>query len=56
MGYEAYRKRLIETGRYRGAEQDKWPDLREKMRKEKDAARAGKEKKSGADDRARRSA
>ena len=39
LGYEAYKQKLIRTGLYRRAENDPWPELREKMRAEKDARR-----------------
>lgn len=37
LGYEAYKQKLIRTGLYRRAENDPWPELRDKMRAEKDA-------------------
>ncbi|MFB3828290.1 MAG: beta-galactosidase [Bryobacteraceae bacterium] len=39
LGYEAYKQKLIRTGLYRRAEDDPWPELRDKMRAEKDARR-----------------
>ncbi|MDP2998575.1 MAG: hypothetical protein Q8N47_13900 [Bryobacterales bacterium] len=37
LGYEVYKRKLVRTGLYRHAENDPWPELRDKMRAEKDA-------------------
>lgn len=40
LGYEAYKQKLIREGGYRRAEDDRWPELQEKMRAAKDARKA----------------
>ena len=40
LGYAAYKQRLIESGQYRRAEDDPWPQLRDQMQKKKDQSSA----------------
>jgi len=42
LGYAQYKQKLIRAGVYRTADQDEWPLVRERIRAEKDAKRAGK--------------
>jgi hypothetical protein len=41
LGYQRYKQKLVATGLYRTAEQDDWPELQQKMKEKKDAARKG---------------
>jgi hypothetical protein len=42
LGYERYKQKLVAAGLYRTADQDKWPELQQKMKDRKDALKGSK--------------